>query len=129
MSVVIVLEGASPDRFAVTVSPLAELAASLHVLTGHAHHTRHAPWAEEVTRAAPPAFRAGLRRFAPLWTALRWRGFYPGLDVPVDRLPLDRFAELTAYTLRQRLPRLRLRTTAPRSGAGLGTAPGRFRAA
>ncbi|MFD3503242.1 DUF5937 family protein [Streptomyces sp. NPDC058678] len=98
MSVVIVLEGAAPDRFAVTVSPLAELAASLHVLTGHAHHTEHAPWAEEVTGSAPPAFRAGLRRFAPLWTALRWRGFYPGLDVSLGRLPLDRFAELTAYT-------------------------------
>ncbi|MGW0331515.1 DUF5937 family protein [Streptomyces sp. NPDC003011] len=98
MPVVIVLEGAAPDRFAVTVSPLAELAASLHVLTGHAHHTEHAPWAEEVARSAPPAFRAGLRRFAPLWTALRWRGFYPGLDVSLDRLSLDTFAELTAYT-------------------------------
>ncbi|WP_284048773.1 DUF5937 family protein [Streptomyces sp. YS415] len=98
MPVVIVLEGAGPGRFTVAVSPLAELAASLHVLTEHAHHAEHAPWAEGITRAAPPAFRAGLRRFAPLWTALRWRGFYPGLAAPLATLPTDRFAELTAQT-------------------------------
>ncbi|WP_405821786.1 DUF5937 family protein [Streptomyces sp. NBC_00838] len=82
MSVVVVLEGAGPGRFTVAVSPLAELAASLHVLSvhGHGHHAEHAPWAREVTRTAPAAFRAGLRRFSPLWTALRWRGFYTGLE-------------------------------------------------
>ncbi|MFI1014342.1 DUF5937 family protein [Streptomyces sp. NPDC020965] len=108
MSVVIVLEGAVPGRFPVVVSPLAELAACLHVLTEHAHHADRAPWAEEVIRTAPPAFRAGLRRFAPLWTALRWRGFYTGLEgtggggtapaPTLTRLPLDQFAELTAYS-------------------------------
>jgi DNA-binding transcriptional ArsR family regulator len=103
MSVVIVLDGAGPDRFTVTVSPLAELAASLHVLTEHTHHAEHAPWAEEVARTAPPAFQSGLLRFAPLWTALRWRAFYPGLGAatpgrPLSALALDRFAELTAYT-------------------------------
>lgn len=100
------LEGAGPGRFMVAVSPLAELAASLHVLSvhGHGHHAEHAPWAEEVIRTAPPAFRAGLRRFSPLWTALRWRGFYMGLEraegspAPLTRLPVDRFAELTAYS-------------------------------
>jgi len=94
MSVVVVLEGVGPDRFTVTVSPLAELAAALHVLTGHTHHSEHASWAAEVTRSAPPALRSGLDRFAPLWTALRWRGFYPGLT----GMSLDQFAELTAYT-------------------------------
>ncbi|OHV30346.1 MULTISPECIES: ArsR/SmtB family transcription factor [Pseudofrankia] len=118
MSVVIVLDGAGPDRFSVAVSPLAELAASLHVLTEHAHHAKHAGWATAVVGTAPPEFRAGLRRFAPLWTALRWRAFYPGLGGPVSGGPvsggpgtggpglgmplaglsLDRFAELTAYT-------------------------------
>jgi DNA-binding transcriptional ArsR family regulator len=102
MSVVIVLEGVGPDRFTVTVSPLAELAASLHVLTEHTHHAEHAPWADQVARAAPAAFRSGLARFAPLWTALRWRAFYPGLGetagAPLAGLSLDRFAELTAYT-------------------------------
>ncbi|WP_020123104.1 DUF5937 family protein [Streptomyces canus] len=98
MSVVIVLEGAGPDRFTVAVPPLAELAASLHVLTEYTHHAEHADWAEQTTVAAPPAFRAGLRRFAPLWKALRWRGFYPGLDAPLAVLPPDRFAEFTAYT-------------------------------
>jgi len=101
MSVVIVLEGVGPDRFTVTVSPLAELAASLHVLTEHTHHAEHAPWAGRVALTAPPAFRSGLRRFAPLWTALRWRAFYPGLGgaaAPLTGLALDRFAELTAYT-------------------------------
>ncbi|GLX50026.1 transcriptional regulator [Streptomyces hygroscopicus subsp. hygroscopicus] len=97
MSVVIVLEGAGPDRFTVAVSPLAELAASLHVLTEHAHHAEHASWAQELARSAPPSFRAGLRRFAPLWTALRWRGFYPGLDAPLASLSPARFAELTSY--------------------------------
>ncbi|MEO3925612.1 DUF5937 family protein [Micromonosporaceae bacterium B7E4] len=102
MSVVILLAGVGPDRFPVVVSPLAELAASLHVLTGHLHHPEHASWAAEVSRAAPPAFRAGLLRFAPLWTALRWRAFYPGLGTgapaALTRLPLHRFAELTAFT-------------------------------
>lgn len=105
MSVVVVLEGAGADRFTVAVSPLAELAAGLHVLTGHGHHAEHAPWAREVAGSAPAAFRAGLRRFSPLWTALRWRGFYTGLEPtgstpspsPLSRLPVDRFAELTAY--------------------------------
>jgi DNA-binding transcriptional ArsR family regulator len=96
MAVVIVLEGVGPDRFAVTVSPLAELAATLHVLTEHTHHAEHASWAAEVTSTAPPTFCAGLRRFAPLWTALRWRAFYPGLDATA--LDLDQFARLTAYT-------------------------------
>lgn len=99
MSVVIVLEGVGTDRFAVAVSPLAELAAALHVLTEHAHHPEHAPWAAAVTRAAPPAFTAGLSRFAPLWTAVRWRAFYPGLGgLPLNRLGMDQFAELVAYT-------------------------------
>ncbi|MGI5150914.1 DUF5937 family protein [Plantactinospora sp. CA-294935] len=90
MSVVILLAGVGPDRFPVVVSPLAELAASLHVLTGHLHHPEHASWAAEVSRAAPPAFRAGLLRFAPLWTALRWRAFYPGLGTAAPAAPLTR---------------------------------------
>lgn len=103
MSVVVVLAGVGADRFTVAVPPLAELAACLHLLTSPAHHPEHAPWANRVTRAAPPAFRSGLRRFAPLWTALRWRVFYPGSGTdtpagPLTGLPLDRFAELTAYT-------------------------------
>src|SRR5262245_30282956 len=113
MPVVIVLDGAGPDRFAVAVSPLAELAACLHVLAEHGHHAEHASWAAAVVRSAPPAFEKGLRRFAPLWTALRWRAFYPGLDeptisrlaaggaawaAPLTGLSVDRFAELTAYT-------------------------------
>jgi pimeloyl-ACP methyl ester carboxylesterase len=77
MSVSIVVEAVDPARFTVTVSPLAELAASLHVLTEHTHHPAYAEWAADVTRNAPPAFRAGLRRLAPLWTPLRWRAFYP----------------------------------------------------
>jgi DNA-binding transcriptional ArsR family regulator len=104
MSVVIVVAGTGPDRYTVTVSPLAELAASLHVLTEQTHHAEHAPWADQVARTGPPAFRSGLQRFAPLWTALRWRPFYPGLGgatapgVPLAGLSPDRFAELTAYT-------------------------------
>jgi DNA-binding transcriptional ArsR family regulator len=93
MSVSIVVEAVDPARFTVTVSPLAELAASLHVLTEHTHHPAYAEWAADVTRNAPPAFRAGLQRLAPLWTALRWRAFYP-MVAP----SLDRFAQLTAYT-------------------------------
>ncbi|QIQ03670.1 DUF5937 family protein [Streptomyces liangshanensis] len=114
MTVVIVLEGAVPGRFTVAVSPLAELAACLHVLTEREHHADRAPWAEEVIRTAPPAFVTGLRRFSPLWTALRWRGFYTGLGSDAGhqgpgrdgagrgptlaRLPLDQFAQLTAYS-------------------------------
>ncbi|MFG2003469.1 DUF5937 family protein [Spirillospora sp. NPDC048911] len=92
----IVVEGVDADRFKVAVSPLAELAASLHVLTEHAHHPEHAGWAAETIRTAPPPFRSGLRRFAPLWTALRWRAFYP--PTALNAFSLDQFAELTAYT-------------------------------
>jgi DNA-binding transcriptional ArsR family regulator len=95
MSVVVMLAGASADRFTVTVSPLAELAAALHALTEPAHHAEHADWAREVAGAAPADVRAGLRRFSPLWNALRWRAFYPGVDPAT--LPVDRFAELTGY--------------------------------
>jgi DNA-binding transcriptional ArsR family regulator len=96
MAVVVVVEGAGADRFSVVVSPSAELAASLHVLTEHAHHPEHTTWADDVVGTAPATFRSGLRRLAPLWTPLRWRLFYPGLG-PADS-SLDRFAELTAYT-------------------------------
>jgi DNA-binding transcriptional ArsR family regulator len=97
MPVVIVLEGVGADRFTVAVSPPAELAASLHVLTGGSHHAERAGWAAGVLRAAPPDFHTGLTRFAPLWTALRWRCFYPGVDETPDGPGLDRFAELTAF--------------------------------
>jgi DNA-binding transcriptional ArsR family regulator len=93
MSVVIVVDGVGADRFAVTVSRPAELAASLHVLAEHGHHPQDARWATDVLEHAPAGFLAGLDRFAPLWTALRWRAFYPG----GEGLPLDKFAELTAY--------------------------------
>jgi DNA-binding transcriptional ArsR family regulator len=95
MSVVVMLAGAAADRFTVTVSPPAELAASLHALTEHAHHAEHSAWARDVCAAAPADFRAGLRRFSPLWDALRWRGFYPGVDPAAA--PVDEFAELTGY--------------------------------
>ncbi|MFD6337053.1 DUF5937 family protein [Streptomyces sp. NPDC060131] len=140
MSVVIVLEGAGPGSFTVAVSPLAELSACLHALTESAHHPELRDWGRAVTANASTELRAGLRRFSPLWSALRWRGFYPGLDgtrpagpgsgsgsgptpgpgpAPgpgagqgsgvgqgsaleeqlrtVARLPIDRFAELTAF--------------------------------
>ncbi|MCX5445558.1 ArsR/SmtB family transcription factor [Streptomyces nigrescens] len=115
MSVVIVLEGAGPGSFTVAVSPLAELSACLHALTGSAHHPQLREWATAVTDGASGALRAGLHRFSPLWSALRWRGFYPGLDGtaaggtgPVAGgldeqlqglagLPVARFAELTAF--------------------------------
>ncbi|SHN47387.1 ArsR/SmtB family transcription factor [Cryptosporangium aurantiacum] len=96
MSVVILLEGVDSDRFTVTVAPLAELAASLHALTERSHHTDHAEWADGVLRTASAEFRADLKRFSPLWTALRWRVFYPGIE-PLPTLDVDRFAELTAY--------------------------------
>ncbi|MEU7870471.1 DUF5937 family protein [Dactylosporangium sp. NPDC049140] len=93
MPVVIVLGGVGAERFTVAVSPPAELAAALHVLTGPTHHAERADWAADVLRGAPAPLLAGLDRFAPLWTALRWRGFYPGLG----DFGLDRFAELTAF--------------------------------
>ncbi|MFJ9207746.1 DUF5937 family protein [Streptomyces sp. NPDC102264] len=80
MSVVIVLEGAGPGSFTVAVSPLAELSACLHALTESAHHPELRDWGRAVTANASAELRAGLRRFSPLWSALRWRGFYPGLD-------------------------------------------------
>lgn len=106
MSVVIVVGGVDAGRFTVTVSPSAELAAGLHVLTEYGHHPGHVPWARQVLAGAPPAFLAGLRRFSPLWTALRWRGFYPGPDpvpggavngAPPVTLSVRQFAEFTAY--------------------------------
>ncbi|MGW2081687.1 DUF5937 family protein [Streptomyces sp. NPDC001939] len=107
MSVVLVLEGATPAHFVVGVSPLAELAAALHVLTERSHHPEHRALAERVVGAAGDDFRVGLERFSPLWAALRWRGFYLAADgarrtLPeqlraLAELPADRFTELTAY--------------------------------
>ncbi|MET7403127.1 DUF5937 family protein [Dactylosporangium sp. NPDC005572] len=93
MAVVVLVEGVGADRCTVAVAPLAELAACLHVLTHHDHHPEHAAWVRRLLGDAPAELHAGLRRFAPLWTALRWRGFYPGLDAAGT----DRAIEVTAH--------------------------------
>jgi DNA-binding transcriptional ArsR family regulator len=95
MSVVIVLEGAVPGRFTVAVSPLAELAASLHVLTEHGHHPDRAPWAEHVAGATPTAFHLVVKN-------------EPGLP-PVVHFPVDA-PEVGVTLARSRM----LALTAPR---------------
>ena len=88
------LAGFRPAEVEVVVSPLAELSAALHALTGSAHHPATRAWAEQTGKAVPAELATDIDHFAPLWSAMRWRGFYHGIEVPAPSLP-DELAALT----------------------------------
>jgi DNA-binding transcriptional ArsR family regulator len=87
------LAGLRPADVEVVVSPLAELSAALHALTGSDHHPATRSWAEQTRSAVPAELAADIDRFTPLWSAMRWRGFYHGIEAPAPSLP-DELAAL-----------------------------------
>lgn len=109
MAITFLLDGLRPAQVTVGCSPLAELMASLHVLTEQEHHPRQQRWAQATTAAMPPSLVPSLRRFGPLWARFRCRLMLP-LMPPLDRtlteeidiladLDLDLFAEYVAYAI------------------------------
>lgn len=109
MAITFLLDGLRRNQVTVGCSPLAELMASLHVLTEQDHHPRQQRWAQSATAALPAALVPSLRRFAPLWARYRCRLMLP-LEPPLDRsldeelntlaeLDLDVFAEHIAYAI------------------------------
>lgn len=110
--VVSLLLGSDGARSDVTfgLSTLAELTASLHVLTEATHHERDRAWAERIRAALPGPLLRELGSLSALWGSYRARFLLPisaGLDLPIDQelgqiaaMPIDQFAVLAAYALR-----------------------------
>lgn len=101
------LSGVDHDHIHVRTSALAELGACLHVLTEIDHHRDLSQWRADVSERTTGTWMQQVRRWAPLWSAMRWRGFYSGaelglatFDEEIDCLAeqsLDRFCEYVAY--------------------------------
>jgi DNA-binding transcriptional ArsR family regulator len=96
MAIYVDLSKAQPGDVEVLISPLAELAAALHVLAELEHHPEAEGWTELVDSSLTPDLRGELRFFAPLWARYRCRLFFP--LSPRRPLPLlgelDRLAAL-----------------------------------
>jgi DNA-binding transcriptional ArsR family regulator len=65
------ITGMPTERLRFAVSPLAELAAMLHVLAGTAHHPRFAAWAAGVRGALRPELAERLQEAEFLWRSSR----------------------------------------------------------
>lgn len=87
MAITLRLEGVHPSTLTVGTSPLAELMASLHVLSELDHHPHQARWAQGVSAAMRPGFLGRFRTLSPLWARFRCRLMLP-LQAPLGR-PLD----------------------------------------
>lgn len=104
----ITLDVASTDVANVRVgpSPLAELMATLHVLTSTDHHPESSQLIQNVTSHLDQSVRNSIWSFAPLWSRLRCRLFFPlegtpdaSWDVELKRirqLNIDDFADIAA---------------------------------
>lgn len=100
MGITVDLRAASSADVTVVLSPLAELMASLHVLTEIDHHPEAVRFLHAVEGLLDSDDRAQIQRFSPLWTRLRCRLLFP---VAVDAAPslqeeLDRLAGLPMET-------------------------------
>ena len=90
VAITVILQGATADRCAVQVSPLAELCAALHALEEAEHHPASRDWVA-AARAGAPELLAEAAGWAPLWGSLRARYFYP-LDARGERTLDDELA-------------------------------------
>jgi len=111
VAVTVILEGASRERCAVQVSPLAELCAGLHALAEAGHHPASRDWIASVAGRAPDLLGQAAA-WAPLWGSLRARYFFP-LDAAGERelsaeldaiaaLPVRDFAAMSAEAILDR---------------------------
>jgi DNA-binding transcriptional ArsR family regulator len=71
VSVTIHVQGLPMDRYVFGTSPLAELAAALHVLMEPAHHSGRQAWATAITAAIPPDLRERIAASNVLWRSSR----------------------------------------------------------
>ncbi|KDN81956.1 DUF5937 family protein [Kitasatospora cheerisanensis] len=99
MTLRIDLTGTPPERIRFAVSPLAELAAVLHVLAAPDHHPQHAGWAAAVRADLRPELADRLHEAEFLWRSSRADFLVPArpratlaaeLD-DVDRIDDDRY--------------------------------------
>ncbi|MFD8597099.1 DUF5937 family protein [Kitasatospora sp. NPDC059646] len=99
MTLRIDLTGTPPERIRFAVSPLAELAAMLHVLAAPDHHPQHAGWAAAVWADLRPELADRLHEAEFLWRSSRADFLVPArprgtlaaeLD-DVDRIDDDRY--------------------------------------
>ncbi|MFD7640743.1 DUF5937 family protein [Kitasatospora sp. NPDC059795] len=100
MTLRIDLTGTPPERIRFAVSPLAELAAMLHVLAAPEHHPQYAGWAAGVWAGLRPELADRLHEAEFLWRSSRADFLVPArpratlaaeLD-EVDRIDDDRYA-------------------------------------
>ena len=71
VSVTIQVQGLSTDRYVFRTSPLAELAAALHVLAEPGHHVGRQAWAATVSAAIPPELLERIAASNVLWRSSR----------------------------------------------------------
>ena len=71
MSVTIQVQGLPTDRFLFRTSPLAELAAVLHVLAEPGHHLGREAWAAAISAAIPPELLERIAASNVLWRSSR----------------------------------------------------------
>lgn len=109
VAVVVMLSGVGREHIHVRSSALAELGAGLHVLTEIDHHRDLSQWRAHVSAKTTGTWMQQIRQWAPLWSAMRWRGFYAGAELGLDTFddeidalaeqPLDLFCEYVAYAV------------------------------
>lgn len=107
MTVTILTGPDDADQIRFGVSPLAELGAALHILTGVDHP--RTGWAGRTWAEMPSSWRDECVLFAPCWGGYRLRLLFPrrvyvddDIDRDLDELSatsLDRAVELSAYSL------------------------------
>ncbi|MGW4378340.1 DUF5937 family protein [Kitasatospora sp. NPDC004531] len=106
MTLRIDLTGTPPERIRFAVSPLAELAAMLHVLAAPDHHPRYAGWAAGVWAELPPELADRLHEAEFLWRSSRADFLVPArpratLTAELDDLDLiddDRYVRAALIT-------------------------------
>lgn len=98
MNVTIRVEGLSRDRYVFRPSPLAELAAVLHVLMEPAHHSGREGWASAIVAAIPSELRERVAVSDVLWRSSRADFLLPATPRPTLTEELDDVDELSDET-------------------------------